>query len=265
MLKYLFVIFSIINLSIYAKDLNISVCVNDIQQIPQILLANNKIVGSEIDILNLAVKKLKGKLNIKFNIEMIPWIRCIYMAEKGEVDAVLNASYNNERAQFLDYPPDASSIETSPCSSKYLLTCAGYAVVTLNSDPYEYDGNPKNIPKPVRASRGYSIVEELQKIIPNDLEIDKDDMTNVKKLALNQKGSAVVFSSYFNKLKHDKELLKKVKLNKKMYVMKSYYLAFSKKKSFQNEDKLMLWREIGAIANDKKLNSKIESKYLMFK
>ncbi|APJ02839.1 transporter substrate-binding domain-containing protein [Silvanigrella aquatica] len=164
MLKYFSFILLIIDLSICAKELGINICVNDIQKISQILVVNNKITGSEIDVLNLAVKKLKGKLNIKLNIELTPWTRCIYMAEKGEVDVVLNVSYNEERAQYLDYRPDADPYEKYSCTSKYLLTCTGYAVVALNSNLYEYDGNPKLLPNPVRVSRGYSIVSELQKL-----------------------------------------------------------------------------------------------------
>ena len=57
------------------------------------------------------------------------------------------------------------------------------------------------------------------------------------------------------------DILKKIKIHSKSYVMKSYYIPFSKKSFFTNEQKLLIWNEIKKTTTNKKIMDKINSKY----
>jgi polar amino acid transport system substrate-binding protein len=101
----------------------------------------------------------------------------------------------------------------------------------------------------------------LEKTLQNDLELSKSDFINVKKLIRDQEGSVIVFSSFLTDLKKQKGIFNKLKINKQKYVIKSYYVAFSKKSLFARNEKILIWKEIGNISNNKKIMNKILSKY----
>ena len=259
--KLLILIFVLISLNSFANALKLNICTDNIPQVPYIFFKNEKVEGIEIDILKMSLKRLKNKVNIDLHLEVLPWSRCIYLAEKGEVDGVFIVSYSDERSKFIDFPLDAGPNETKPCSSKFAISCFSYVVITLNSSKFEYKGKLEDLPKPVRVARGYSIVSELEKSLKNNIEIGKSDDLNVKKLIRDQKGSAIVFSPFLIYLKKEKNLSNKIKINEKKYAMKSYYLAFSKKSLLSNKEKELVWKEIGNISNNKKIMNKIFLKY----
>ena len=249
------------SLNSFAESIKLNICADDIAQFPNIFLNNEKIEGVEIDILKTALINLKEKVNIELKIELMPWARCIYLAEKGEIDAVMSASFNDERAVFMDFPYDAGAKELKPCASHYKISCYSYVVVTLKSKKFEYEGSIKDLPKPVRVSRAYSIVPGLEKVLQSDLELSKSDFINVKKLIRDQQGSVIVYSPFLTDIKKYKEIYNKLKISKQRYVLKSYFLAFSKKSTFPNNEKLLIWKEIGNISNNKKIMNKFLEKY----
>ncbi len=259
---FLICILIFLNIKVYAESIALNVCADDNEQFPFIIIEKGSIKGIEFDILNMVIHNLKGKLNINLKFEIMPWSRCIQMVQKGQMDAAMNASYNDERSLFLDYPPNSGPLEPKPCSSDYKLACSGYIVITLKTNKFEYDGKPLELPRPVRVSRGYSVVPELEKIFHNDdLEISKSDLINVKKLIRDKEGSLVAYIAFKSELNRNKEILKKVKIHNKSYVMKSYYIPFSKKSIFTNEQKILFWNEIKKITTNKKIMDKINSKY----
>lgn len=261
---FLLLILLFLSFNVYAENIKLFICADDIPEFPNILLNEEKIEGVLIDVLKMAVKNLEKKVNIELKIELMPWARCIYMAETGKVDAVMNASYSDERALFMDYPPHSGSEEVEPCSSKFKITCSGYAVITLKSDGFEYTGKLENLPTPVRAARGYSIVSELEKSLKDSLEISKSDLINIKKLIRDREGSAMVFLSFLTYLNQQKNISSKLKINKQIYGMKSYFIPFSKKSIFPDNEKILIWEEIASISNNKKIMNKIHSKYASF-
>jgi len=250
------------NIKVYAENIALNVCADENEQFPFIIINKGVVSGIEFDILKTAIKNLRGRLNINLKFEIVPWSRCIQMVQKGEMDAAMNASYNDERALFLDYPPNSGPLEEKSCSSEYKIACSGYIVITLKTNKFEYDGKPLELPRPVRVSRGYSVVPELQKIFHDeDLEISKSDLINVKKLIRDKEGSLVAYIAFKSELNRNKDILKKIKIHSKSYVMKSYYIPFSKKSVFTNEQKLLFWNEIKKTTTNKKIMDKINSKY----
>ena len=181
----------------YSKKMVLNICANDLR-LEESSKTNTNV---SIDVLKIAIENFKQKNDIDFNIEFMPWSRCLSMLEKGEMDAVLNASYKKERALFLDYPPDAGPNEKKACSSLYKVACSGYVVITLKSNPFEYKGVPKLLPRPVRVARGYSVVSELEDIFQKDLEVSKSDTINIQKLIRDKDGSVITHFAFLLDLK----------------------------------------------------------------
>ena len=51
-----------------------------------------------MDIFNYAINKLRNKLDISYTLDFMPMDRCIFNANRGEIDAVLDVSYTEDRA-----------------------------------------------------------------------------------------------------------------------------------------------------------------------
>ncbi|MGY3804775.1 hypothetical protein ACWNT8_11965 [Pigmentibacter ruber] len=240
-----------------SSAIELKICANDIRlEDPS---APNTNVS--IDILKQAVSNMKKKLDVNLKIDYMPWSRCLFLLEKGEMDAALIASFKEERAKYLDYPPDAGGKEGRPCASLYKIACSGYVVVTLKSNPFEFKGDVKLLPRPVRVARGYSIVSDLEDIFKNDLEVSKSDMINLQKLLRDKQGSVITHFAYILDLKKFQKLSEQLKIHKKFYVQKSYYIPFAKKSAFPKQYRLSLWNEIRNVYNNKELISNLISKY----
>ena len=259
MKKKLF-IFMLLFISIksYADKLQLNICANDLR-IEKQKKGNNSDVN--IDILKLAIQNLKHKMDINLKIEFAPWSRCLLLLEKGEMDAALNASYVEDRAVYLDYPPDAGPLETKACASKYKSSCSGYIVITLKSNHFEYEGNVNLLPIPVRVSRGYSITTLLENIFHENVKVSKSDIISIKKLIRDQTGSVIAHFDFPDDLKRFESISNQIKINKKLFELKSYYIAFSKKSNFPKKDRLVFWKEVNSVSGNKKIVKKLISKY----
>ncbi|WP_319760054.1 transporter substrate-binding domain-containing protein [Maridesulfovibrio sp.] len=67
---------------------------------PQTFLKDGKPTGFLVDIVSEAARRA-GYSPV---VRIVPWKRAMVLVEKGQVDAVFNAGYNEERNKFLRYP-----------------------------------------------------------------------------------------------------------------------------------------------------------------
>ena len=263
--KIFFLAIWLIHFSAYSNNRILNLCVNDTELIPFVIFDKNETIGIRVDIVKKIIKNLHTKLNVEFKIEAMPWSRCLKMAEKGEIDAPIDVSYNDERAQYLDFPPDSGPNEKKACESKFKLACSGYFVITLKSNKFEYNGKPSELPVPVRVTRGYSVVAELENLFHNDLVISKSDLVNVDKLIADKTGSVVAYIGSKPTLYKNKNMMNQIKIHKTEYSSKSYYIPFSKKSKFSDNEKKMFWNELKNIVTNKEIMDNIFNKYSSFK
>ena len=218
------IFFFILTLAFFIKsnaNESIKICADDNIQVPFIMiLKDRKPIGVHIDILNAVF----SNSNLTYALELIPWGRCLERAKVGEYDIVLNASYDEKRAEYLKYPNDSGPNEETYCSSNYKLGCYGYYVLTLKNTNYDHSGDVTKIPTPIRVARGNSAEKELLAYKNLQLEVGKSDSLNVKKMIRDNSGSAIVYSAYINFI--DIDLKDKIKIHKIPYKLESYYLAF---------------------------------------
>ncbi|WGL58544.1 transporter substrate-binding domain-containing protein [Pigmentibacter sp. JX0631] len=255
---FLFVLTIAFFLQINAKE-KVKICADDNIQIPFIMiLKDRKPIGVHVDILN----EVFTNTNLTYSLELIPWIRCLDRAKAGEYDIVLNASYDEKRAEYLNYPSDSGPNEEAYCSSIYKLGCYGYYVLTLKNTNYDYTGEVSKLPFPIRVARGNSAEKELLATKNLQLESGKSDSLNIKKMIRDNTGCAVVYSAYTNFI--DIDLKDKIKIHKIPYKLKSYYLAFSKNSKIDPKNITFIWKKLNKVVSDKENIKKIFNKYNTF-
>lgn len=240
----------------YAQE-NIKICADDNIQVPFIMVKNGKTFGVHIDILNDLFKNSE----LTYTIELIPWHKCLEKAKLGEFDVVLNASYDPKRSEFLYYPKDSGENEPFPCESVFKLGCFGYFVLTLKEFSFDYTGDPLKLPTPIRVAKGNSAEKELLTMKNINLEIGKSDILNIKKMIIDNSGSAIVYSALLNSIQGNSKISSKIKIHKVPYKIKSYYLAFSKLTKINNENINFIWEKLSKIINNSDKMRKYFKKY----
>lgn len=65
------------------------------------------ITGDEKGLIFTELKQVEKRLKIKFEYIRLPWKRCLFEAQSGNIDGVLAASFNKERAIWGIYPMDS--------------------------------------------------------------------------------------------------------------------------------------------------------------
>jgi len=245
---------------LWGEELILKTCSDENKLFPNLMQDKNEIIGSYVDILNEVVKNLNNKLSLNIEYNMIPWARCLELLKQGKMDAALAASYNDERSLFLYYPPDAGPNEEKPCASKNKIRCSQYDIITLKSQKIIFTKDLHSLPSPIRATRSYSIVEELKKM---GLEVDiaKNEELNVKRMIRDKNGCVIAYHTALENILNNKDMLEKIDIQEVPAVVKSYYLAFSKKSNFTEAQRLLIWTEIGNISNNQTLVKKFEAKY----
>lgn len=242
--------------------ISIKACVDDKPLFPMAMFDNNNMTGIKFDLINLAIEKLKKKrlLDIDLKIEQSPWKRCFEDIRNGKLDMIILAAYTKEREEILDYP-DGANIEKQSCTCKLMALCDGYTVITLKDNPFEYNGDPKLIPRPIRVSLGYSVSDHLKELnIPFENSFDSDKA--VQKLLRDSEGSVLGNLHYAEfSVNYNKEFHNLIKYSKKPFLFRSYYYPISKKSKLTIEQKKLLWKTISEPANNPKLMSKILEKY----
>ncbi|MBX9839019.1 transporter substrate-binding domain-containing protein [Silvanigrella sp.] len=249
--------------NVHAIDkISIKACVDDKPLFPMAMFDKNKMTGIKFDLINLAIEKLKKNrlLDIDLKIEQSPWKRCFEDIRNGKLDLIILAAYTKEREEILDYPEGANH-EKEPCSCKLMAICDGYTVITTKNNPFEYKGDPKLIPRPIRVSLGYSVSDHLKELnIPFENSFDSDKA--VQKLLSDGEGCVLgnlhyaEFSVNFNKEFHNL-----LKYSKKPFLFRSYYYPISKKSKLTEEQKKLIWKTIAEPVNNPKAMRKILEKY----
>jgi polar amino acid transport system substrate-binding protein len=204
--------------------------------------------GLHIDITREALRRLN--LNTKYILR--PWKRCLLSAELGEVDAIQSASYKTKRAEYLHYPDDAGQTTVS----KWRLSQVEYFVITStlkrdgSAQTYEFAGNIKSLPRPVRAEFGYSIVGDLEK---EGIKVATAHKTLAlyRQLVNSKAGCVISLADIANILQEKEEFKGNLKVHDLPVKSKSYFLPFAKSsKTLTNQDHNDIWNMISSIRDD---------------
>lgn len=89
----------------------------------------------------------------RFHLQPLPWMRCLILASRGDIDAILGASFTPERALDLVYPRDAQGL---PDGARRLFA-QGYRLLRRRGDAPDTDGKRfVDLAGPLGVERGHS-------------------------------------------------------------------------------------------------------------
>lgn len=94
----IFILLSIISLSVVAKDILI---VSD-NYPPFQYFENKQAKGINVDI----AKEVLLRMGYNPKFQFMPWQRALFYVKYGKADAIINASYKDSRAKYLYYPKE---------------------------------------------------------------------------------------------------------------------------------------------------------------
>lgn len=209
--------------------------------------------GLHIDV----IKQALVDLGYEFVIDPIPWKRCLAAAKQGSYDGVATASFKPERAEYMIYPPESDLDQ----QSRWRVTQVEFVVVSHLENPYNFDGNVKTLPPPVRVALGYSVGDDLQKQGIRIKSNGKGDVQNLKHLLRDKTGVVVTLPEVFNLMGKMIGYRDALKLHKTPIKSKSYFIPFSKKGTLSEKEMLNIWQRIIEIREDPVVMSQFLLKY----
>ena len=204
------------------------------------------------------IKEVGFRTDTRFVVRPAQWSRCLRLAKSGKVDGILGASYKKERAEWMNYPADATSGKPSP----YSMSLVDYVIATPIKSSYVFDGNVANLPAPVRVPKSYSIADDLKKSGAKVKASFSSDHSALLGMARQDNGSAALLGSIANELvKNDRILKGKYKIQAKKLKAKDYFLTFSAKSKLTPEEQNNYWEALHSVRNDDGLMSHFYENY----
>lgn len=231
---------------------NLTVCV-DSSWFPYTFVKENRATGIHVDI----VKKALENMGTTADFIPLPWKRCLRRGERGEVDAVMSASYSDTRAAFAYYPDDAKTSK----KSKGRISQVEQVLLTRKTDPYEFDGDWATIPEPVGVmDLGSSITKALNKKGIETIE-GYTKKAGLKMLTMKRVNSLTLNHMQAEHFRRAGEFKDELKINKVPLRSKSYQIIFSKKSPLSQKDREAIWSRLSNVREDKKFMLGLIRKY----
>ncbi len=171
------------------------------------------------------IREVLAGLDVPHRFSLVPWKRCVLMAERGEADAVYMISRQKDRESFLLYP------ETPICASTYVFFIRKEDAGRLKFDSWEDVAGHS-----VGVTAGYAYSEEFWKELKDRAGIQEagTDEQNFLKL-VNGRFDYFPCDVYVGAvLLKQLGLSDKVLFLKKPVVQKDYFLAFSRKSGLRD-------------------------------
>ncbi len=197
--------------------------------------------GMHVDI----VKKALESLGYQIEMITLPRKRCIISAQNGEIDGIISIAFHPDLDKFLEFPPDVAQTK----ESNYRIMQIDQVVITHMDNPYEFEGDIRSLPAPVRIPRGESLLADLEKA---GLKVEEanSDKQNFGKLIRDKNGVIITSSMIAENMDLDPAFKGKFKINPTPLVSESYHLAFSTKTRLSPVEKERIWREIARWRDD---------------
>ncbi|WP_028862996.1 substrate-binding periplasmic protein [Psychromonas aquimarina] len=251
-MKAIFAAFILFFSSLAYAQVQLKVCTDASTWYPFTFEKNGISKGIHVDVVSSACEKLNWSCSFK----PLPWKRCLQETFQGKYDAIVSASYTEERAEYLYYPEKMQGVK----KSKWRITQVEYIVVTHPNLKYKFTGDLSTLPKPIRAPLGYSIVDDLRK---KGIEVltDQKAETNFIKVIKAKRGSIISPPGTAELLIKKFNLDASTQIHEKPIASKSYFMPFSKKTKILQARRLEMWQTIILIRENKALYNKIISSY----
>lgn len=121
---------------------------------------------------NVMTLKIMIKLGIQFQLQSMPWVRCLHAVSKGDADGAIGVGWTAERAGSMHFPRKANG-DPNPALA---LFSVNYYVYSHVQGDLQWDGQKFNqIKFGLAAPKGFVVAQMLQQAgVYNPLEADID-------------------------------------------------------------------------------------------
>jgi len=182
-----------------------------------------------------------AKPALRFELQPLPWVRCLILASRGDADAILGASFTPERALDLVYPRDAQG---RPDESRRLFA-QGYRLLRRQGDALDTDGQRFiQLVGPIGVERGHSSAS-FARAGGADTDDNHPDVTAMlAKLRNGRLGGALVAEPQYASLLGQPGALDGLEATPTVLQPRGYYLVFSA--AFAQREPILieqLWNE----------------------
>lgn len=219
---------------------------------PFLYTQEDRVKGILYDIVNKAFESL----GIETYVEPVPYKRALVYAQKGKVDALFGIGFRAELSRYLDYPPAAGS----DVESQWRILQVDYVVVTFIENDYEFEGDLRSLPVPVRIPQGAPIIDKLDNAGIRSQELRRS-MQNFLQLIRDKKGVVIATSVTSEIIARDPRFEGKIKIHATPIASHSCHLAFSKKSRFSASEKERIWKEMARWRDDYVFMLQVFSQY----
>lgn len=164
---------------------------------------------------------------VEIEFVRMPWVRCLKSLQRGEIDMIFNASFQEDRLDSGVYPMAGGK----PDPARRIATVA-YSLYRLKGSSVDWTGSAiTGLAGPVGAPSGYSIIHDLAAMGVKTEEA-ADTITNFKKLASKRIPAVATLAVSGDALLAEFPSIEKVKLplvTKDYFVMVSHQFHDSKR------------------------------------
>lgn len=195
--------------------------------------------------LTLELLRMVGTtLAVRFEFRRMPWKRALYLLEQGDIDGLFHASFKEDRMAIARYP----MADGRPDASRAVFT-QSYLFYARESSGVRWDGATlRGVETPIGAERGYSIVDDLERL-GYTVDAEKDQRLNLAKLVAGRIDAYAGLEGMTGAILRSGDYPTIVALAPPI-VTKPYFLVFSH--AFYDEDTALaerIWDAIGRLSN----------------
>ena len=230
---------------------SITLAVDDRDWFPFTFQEKGSPIGMHIELVTHALQELG------YEVKILPYPRkrSIHNTKSGNVDGMVSIAFHPNLALTMIFPKDAALGK----ESAWRIMQVDHVLVTPKTE-FDYTGDLKTLPLPVRIPLGETISLDLKKA---GLKVDegKSDLINFKKMVRDDDGSVVATSIIAERINEAPAFKNKIKIHAMPISSQSYFLAFSRVSPISYEDKERIWDEIQKWRNDYVFMLQVYAKY----
>ena len=198
--------------------------------------------GVSVELMHMAA----AQLGLEIQAVRMPWVRCLISLQKGEVDAIFNASFKEDRQENGVYPMAGGK----PDSTRRIATVA-YSLYSPTTSPLTWDGKAvSGLSGFVGVPAGYSIADDLTKM-GIKVEEAPDTISNFKKVSAGRIAAVATLDTTGDTLLATGQFPQLRKLQPPL-VAKDYFVMFSHQ--YFDSHRAMaekLWQKVGELRETK--------------
>lgn len=217
------------------------ICIDQAPWPPNTYLEQGAAAGRHIEHIQAALQRLGWRAQLL----PMPWVRCLSEARLGRIDAVATAAYSRERARYLQFPAGAEALGRVTGA----VGAPGEVVVLTPSErPFEYRGDPRQLPQPVYVPHGWAMIEDLQAA---GLRVERgapNERSALHMLLRDGQGSAVAVAESVLPLLQLPAFDGRLHVSRERLDSRSYYLPFSRRSPVPRADIERLWATLDEVA-----------------